>query len=129
MTGSRLQQKFSDFQSALATLEKGLAMAKDELDRDGVIQRFEFTYELAWKTMKIWLADRGVRAGNPRDVFAAALENDLIKNGNLWPELYESRNLTSHTYKESTAIEVFEEIKTKALSAFKEFVEEMKKHV
>ncbi len=127
MTDARLQQRFDDFRSALASLEQGLALAKDELHRDGVIQRFEFTYELAWKTMKLWLAGKDVFVGNPKDALTAALENGLIADGNLWSDLHKCRNLTSHTYDKTTAEQVFETIAHHAMSAFRDFVTRMKK--
>ena len=122
MSKERLLQRLSDFESALSALEEGLDIAKDDLHRDGVIQRFEFTYELAWKTMKLWLADKDVFVGNPKDALSAALENGLIADGNLWSDLHRCRNLTSHTYNETTAIEVYNAIRKEALPAFHDFV-------
>lgn len=125
MSDERLQQRFTDFKSALAALEHGLAVAKDDLHRDGVIQRFEFTYELAWKTMKLWLAGKDVLVGNPKDALTAALENGLISDGNLWSDLHKCRNLTSHTYDKVTAEQVFNAIKADALPAFRDFVKRL----
>lgn len=127
MHEARLQQRFSDYRKALASLEKGLAMAEDELHRDGIIQRFEFTYELAWKTMKLWLAGKDVSVGNAKDALRAALENGLIADGNLWSALHRCRNPTSHTYNETTAVEVYGAIRTEALPAFHDFAARMER--
>ncbi len=125
MSDDRLKQRLSDFKKALASLEQGLAIAEDELHRDGIIQRFEFTYELAWKTMKLWLAGKDVMVGNAKDALKAALENGLITDGNLWSALHRCRNLTSHTYNEATAEEVFNAIRAEALPAFRDFAARM----
>lgn len=122
MTDERFIQRYDDYKNALKSLEDGLVMAKDELHRDGVIQRFEFTYEMAWKTMKLWLADKDVFVGNAKDALQAALENGLITDGNLWSALHQSRNLTSHTYDKVTAEKVYDSIRRDAMPAFRDFV-------
>ncbi|HXF29559.1 MAG TPA: nucleotidyltransferase substrate binding protein [Chlamydiales bacterium] len=69
-------------------------------EQAGAIQSFEFSYEMAWKTMKRILEKRGVEAQSPRDVFRHAARNGLISDPELWFVFLEKRNLTSHTYKE-----------------------------
>lgn len=125
MTDERFIQRYDDYKNALKSLEDGLVMAKDELHRDGVIQRFEFTYELAWKTMKLWLADKDVFVGNAKDALQAALQNGLITDGNLWSALHQSRNLTSHTYNKVTAEKVFDAIRRDAMPAFRDFAKRL----
>jgi len=80
--------------------------------RSGVIQNFEFTYELAWKAIRNWLAENYgkslVDGVTRKELFRLAAENKLIENVQLWFEFHYFRNLTSHTYEEKTAIEVFQ---------------------
>lgn len=103
----RYKQRLDDFGRALLKLEQGVHQAMDDLGRDGVIQRFEFTYEQAWKTMKLWLAAKGIDARNPKDVLGAALDQGLIDDGNLWSDIHSNRNLMSHTYNVEEAQRVF----------------------
>lgn len=121
----RFEQRFADYKQALASLEDGLVIARDELHRDGIIQRFEFTYELVWKTIKLWLETKDVFVGNAKDALRAGLENGLITDGNLWSSLHQSRNLTSHTYDVVTAERVYEAIRHQALPAFKDLVQRL----
>ncbi|PCI59662.1 MAG: nucleotidyltransferase [Gammaproteobacteria bacterium] len=80
--------------------------------RSGVIQNFEFTYELAWKAIRTWIAENQgkslVDGITRKELFRLAAENKLIENVKPWFEFHYFRNLTSHTYEEQTAIEVFQ---------------------
>jgi nucleotidyltransferase substrate binding protein (TIGR01987 family) len=77
----------------------------EHLDTDqnkaGAVQAFEFCYELCWKFMKRALAQNGVEASSPRDVFRKAALNKLIDDPEIWFEFLERRNITSHTYEEA----------------------------
>jgi len=95
---------------AHTTFKKGLLAAETELERDGAIQRFEFTYELAWKTMKRILAFKGLDVTSPRDVFREAAKQKLIDNPSAWFEFIKKRNLTVHTYNQDCADEIFESL-------------------
>ena len=115
---TRYAQRLADFRKALFRLREGLAEARTELNRDGVIQRFEFTYEQAWKTVKLWLAHKNIDVRNAKDALQAGLEQGLITDGNLWSRVHESRNLTSHTYDEATAEKVYGFIRQEGCVAF-----------
>jgi nucleotidyltransferase substrate binding protein (TIGR01987 family) len=109
---------------ALVSLEGVLARANDSelmssLDevtryglKSGAIQNFEFTYELAWKFMKRWLegnlGSTYVDGVSRRELFRLAAESRLIGNVDQWMDYHHARNLTSHTYDEAKAQEVFE---------------------
>jgi nucleotidyltransferase substrate binding protein (TIGR01987 family) len=67
-------------------------------DKAGAVQAFEFSYELAWKTMKKVLEDRGQITGSPKDTFRKAVAEGLIEDPELWFNFQEKRNLTVHTY-------------------------------
>lgn len=72
-----------------------------------MIQRFEFTMELAWKTLKEYLENSGFEdVKTPRDALKTAYEIDLIEDELLWLDMLKARNLTSHIYDENTAVEI-----------------------
>ncbi|OGC07703.1 hypothetical protein A2526_04045 [candidate division WOR-1 bacterium RIFOXYD2_FULL_36_8] len=112
-----LIQAINSLQSSLAVAcsEKEMSSmsdaAKDTI-RAGVIQNFEFTYELCWKFMKRWLSNNlgsvYIDGLNRRELFRIAAEHQLIKNVEEWMEYHDSRNETVHTYDKTTAQEVFE---------------------
>lgn len=81
-----------------------LVEAKSPLEKTGAIQRFEFCYELAWKTMRRILIKKGLEANNPRDVFRLAAANGLIDSPELWFESIRKRNL----YDEDLAEAIFD---------------------
>lgn len=91
-------------------LKKGLLEAKSELEIAGVIQAFEFCYELAWKTMKRILLIRGVDVFSPKQTFRAAAMEGLISQAEVWFDFVELRNLTVHTYSEETAHKIYHQL-------------------
>jgi len=92
--------------------DNNLDKVKDDLDRAGIIQYFEFCFELSWKTLKKILSFKGELVSNlgPRDVFRVSAKYNLIRDPELWFEFLEHRNLSSHTYKEATAKYVFSQL-------------------
>ena len=82
-----------------------------EILRDSVIQRFEYTYELAWKTMKRWLeinlGSVYVDGVSRKEMFRLAAENHLIEDTLKWFSFHQARNQTSHVYNEEVAEDVF----------------------
>lgn len=90
----------SNLLKARQVFERFRRHLETEQEQAGAIQAFEFTYEMAWKTMKRILAKRGVEAQSPRDTFREAARNKLISHPEPWFIFLEKRNLTSHTYKE-----------------------------
>lgn len=94
---------------------------------DGVIQRFEFTYELAWKLMKAYLEYEGTtNVNSPRSAFKEAFAAGLIINGDVWIDMINDLNLTVHTYNEQLAQEIYERVKEKYYPAFVAFTDRMK---
>lgn len=99
----RWRQRFSNLKKALALLKEAVSNeGLNRLEQEGLIQRFEYSFELAWKTMKDFLESRGVDAIFPRDVVKAGFSTGLIVDGELWLEMLEGRNRLSHTYNEET---------------------------
>ncbi|KKP95068.1 MAG: Nucleotidyltransferase substrate binding protein, HI0074 family [candidate division TM6 bacterium GW2011_GWE2_36_25] len=93
---------------AQRAFDEAVAKAQTQLERDGAIQRFEFTYELLWKMLKKVLAFKGLNINNPRDVFREAAKEHLIEDPKIWFEVIKKRNMTTHIYSEMYAKEIFE---------------------
>lgn len=125
---SRLKERSAEYCKALKQLQKAIAQPKNEFIRDAVIQRFEFTYELSWKTIKLMLHEEGIESATPRRVFQDALQAEFILDGNLWSAIQKQRNLTSHTYDELIAEQVYVFIVEEAESAFVELAEVIKNY-
>ncbi len=115
-----------DFLKALTRLEESLALPKDDITRDSSIQRFEFTLDLAWKTIKTHLEEyRGVRCTSPKGYFREAFQEGLIDNDPFWLELVDLRNETVHTYQEALAERVYDQL-AKATEYFNRLAERLK---
>ena len=104
--------KLEDLKSALSRLKDGIGIAKNDLDRDGVIQRFEFTFELVWKAIQEHARLSGLDVVSPRDAFRVAADLKLIENPEEWFVFLKDRNETAHLYSESRAREIFSHIPT-----------------
>ena len=107
----RWQQRFANFTKALNQINSAADLAKQrrlsELERQGLIQAFEYTHELAWKTMKDFLESKGNTAVyGSRDATREIFKLGLIKNGDVWMDMIKNRNRSSHTYNEETANEI-----------------------
>ncbi|MGN0468309.1 MAG: HI0074 family nucleotidyltransferase substrate-binding subunit [Acutalibacteraceae bacterium] len=124
-------EKLNKFSDAIKSLDDALneyEKYKITSSRDGVIQRFEFCTELAWKSTREYLINEGyVDINSPKSVMKQAYADNLIDDEQTWLELLYSRNLTSHIYDENTASEIFENIKNKYLSLFKQLSQKLKK--
>lgn len=124
MDTERLQERIVYYLKAFVQLGKAIQQPKNEFLRDSVIQRFEFTYELAWKLLKIRLEAESVIARTPREVLQEALQAGFIEDGNAWSELQKTRNLTSHTYDEALAEQVYNYIVNKGCCLFTELAKQ-----
>lgn len=92
---------------ALTRLESALAQPVNEFVRDSAIQRFEFTFELLWKSLKGYAEESGVEAYSPRDSLRTAFQLGVIQDSPDWFQMLQDRNLTSHTYNEVTAEAIY----------------------
>ncbi len=96
------------FKKAFGKLDESLNLPKNEIVRDSAIQRFEFTFELLWKTFKAMLEEKGAKELYfPRDVIKEAFRAKLIEENEEWLDMLESRNQTSHLYKEEMAEKIY----------------------
>lgn len=134
----RWEQRFDNYVRAFEKLSQSVAFIHsaygEELDdenfdsvlsemiKEGLIQRFEYTHELAWKVMKDYAAFQGnPNISGSRDAIREAFQMQLIHDGTTWMDMIESRNKTSHTYNESTANEIFKKILNDYFPVFLEF--------
>ncbi len=123
----RLEERKFDLENAFQRLKEALQENETELAIDGTLHRFEFTFELAWKTMKDYLEYNGVieHTGSPREVIQAAFKQGLIENGEDWIAMMLSRNSLSHLYDEKTSREIYDLIKNKYLFLLKEVLQKL----
>ena len=104
----RWKQRFSNYQKALRQLQKFIDKGElSELEEQGLIKSFEYTYELAWNTLKDFLEFQGHSdIFGSRDALRKAFQVGIIEDGEVWMDMIKSRNRTSHTYNEETAKEI-----------------------
>jgi len=139
----RWEQRFSNYEKALEKLHQAVEKIKtdfklddegkidddeflDDIIKEGLIQRFEYTHELAWNVMKDFLGEIGeVKMFGSKDATKEAFAAELIKDGEIWMDMVQSRNKTSHTYNEETADEIFLKIMHQYHPAFLAFRDKM----
>ncbi len=100
--------QLDELKKALSRLEEALALPKNDIVRDSVIQRFEFTVELSWKALQKFLQASGIpETLTPKNVFREAAKLNLVNDPEAWIKFIDDRNLSSHTYRESLAEQVY----------------------
>ncbi len=95
---------------ALKSLESGYKPKPTELERDGIIQRFEYSLDLCWKTSKKVLLSNGIESDSPKNVMRELGQLGWIHDVSIWLDYIEKRNLTSHMYNEEIANQIFQVI-------------------
>ena len=125
-TDVRWHQRLQSFRRAYSRLSDGAHIAEQRelspLEKQGLIQAFEFTHELAWNVLKDYLESQGLEGvigskGATREAF----KNGLLADGEVWMDMIKSRNQTSHTYNEETANEITAAILTRYCAQFSQF--------
>jgi nucleotidyltransferase substrate binding protein (TIGR01987 family) len=119
----RWKQRFDNYGKAFHELKENLALANDrplsKLEKQGVIQGFEYTHELAWNLLKDYLEFQGhVGLIGSRDTTREAFKRGLMGDGEVWMEMIKSRNLTSHAYDRDTAEQIYTAIVTRYFTEF-----------
>jgi nucleotidyltransferase substrate binding protein (TIGR01987 family) len=111
------RERFSERQAAVlnaaARLVEVAALPETDIVRDAAIQRFEFTFELVWKTLQLYLEHEGLESSGPRAVLKKAFVIKLISDqdeGDVWLQMLDDRNLTSHAYDEMLAVRIYTRI-------------------
>ena len=113
VTIEQIRLKKENYHHAFMRLQAALRKDADADDMylDATIQRFEFCFELAWKLMKAVLEYEGIEANSPRSCIREGWKQGLISNAEAWLEMMEKRNLSSHTYDENVAREIYHDVK------------------
>lgn len=116
----RFEERQSDYKKALLKLKEALQEEPTEIVIDGILHRYEFTFELAWKTIKDYLEYMGIvnKVESPRENIQLAYQQGIINDGELWIEMMLSRNSLSHLYDEETSRKIYNDIKNKYIQAF-----------
>jgi len=126
----RWKQRFSNYKKAFATLKNAVELAASreltDLEKQGMIQGFEFTFELAWNVMKDYLEEQGVTGiMGSKNAVRHAFNKDLIEDGQIWMDMIKDRNLAAHSYDEQTAEDLVAAIIKIYFNQFAVFAEKM----
>ena len=125
----RWKQRFANYNKALNQLSEGIAnngLNPASIIKEGIIQRFEFTHELAWKVMKDYLEYEGYQnVSGSRTATREAFNKGLLTRGQVWMDMIESRNNTVHTYNENILEDEFKNIVNNYFQIFIEFQTKM----
>ena len=125
---TRCKQRFANYEKSLGHLKTTVEKdSLNDIEKAGLIQFFEVTFELSWKVMKDFLTAEGYEVKSPRDSIKTAFEYGLIENGTLWLEALEKRNLASHTYDDNILEELEELIINTYYPLFNDLKEILKK--
>ncbi len=108
---TKKESQLQDLQTAAKRLQEALAIRKDDIVRDAVIQRFEFTFELLWKLLATILQENGMEFRGIKTVFRDAARIEIINDPEEWFSYLEARNLTTHTYDLEVAEKVYQTVK------------------
>ena len=111
----RWHQRLQSYSKALKQLSYIISETKkrtlNDIEKQGLIQAFEFTHELSWNLLKDYFEDQGNQSiTGSKDAFREAFKMDIIQDGEAWMETIKSRNKTSHTYNQSTANEIHDKV-------------------
>lgn len=120
---NRSRERFEDFCKALNKLNEAMQEEPTEIVIDGTLQRYEFTFELEWKTMKDYLEYMGIidNLASPRGIIQKAFQANIIDDGEIWINMMLDRNYLSHLYDENKSRERYDNIKNKYIQQFEEF--------
>ncbi|MEI8128732.1 MAG: nucleotidyltransferase substrate binding protein [bacterium] len=130
MQDIRWKQRFDNFEKAYFLLKEAVEKKYlSDLEKEGAIQRFEYTFELAWKTLKDYMAEQGIVAKFPTEVIKEGFKVEVIKEGEKWIEMLKTRNSTVHEYNQDKFNEIFDNISNKYLTALTELYEFFKEKI
>jgi len=124
----RWKQRFSNFKKATMQLTESIEKGElNKLEVQGLIQCFEYTFELAWKTLKDYLEEEGLSVKSPRETIQIAFQSEFITDGHAWIDALEKRNLMAHTYDEARANEAEILIREKYFQIIQELCSKLEK--
>jgi nucleotidyltransferase substrate binding protein (TIGR01987 family) len=113
MSRERFSERQADVRESAVRLTEAVGQTESDLIRDATIQRFEFTFEVVWKTLKLYLEHQGHECGGPRSTLKKAFAENLIstpEEADRWFQMLEDRNLTTHAYDEALAVRIYRNI-------------------
>ena len=123
---TRWRQRLENLSKAYSLLSEAAGSQElSRLEQEGLIKRFEYTFELAWKTAKDYLEAKGLSVTYPRDVLKQAFQSGLVRDGEAWLEMLESRNTLAHTYDEARFNEAVERVRERFFPAIRELVDRL----
>lgn len=123
----RWRQRFTNLENAYLFLKQGLAISSpDPFQEAGIIQSFEFTFELSWKTLKDFLESMGTTVTFAREIIKEAFAAQIIQDGTLWLEMLEKRNILSHNYNRSQATHAVKLIRERYFQGIEQVYIELK---
>ncbi|HLD45765.1 MAG TPA: nucleotidyltransferase substrate binding protein [bacterium] len=127
----RWQQRFQNFKKAFAQLEQAVALkTPDIIQQQGIVQCFEYNFELSWKTLQDFLStERGYSdIKGPRPVLEQAFQDGILRDGVTWLDMLKSRNLTAHLYDEEEVLQILKKIREDYFPLFSELKLFFEKH-
>ena len=126
-----LEKRKKVLAKATERLKEALNEKETEIAIDGTLHRFEFTFELAWKTMKDLMEYNGIieSTGSPREVLRTAFQNGIIEDGEAWINMMLARNSLSHLYDEETSRKIYKDIKEKYIVLIEKLNEVLEKQI
>ncbi|WP_421826297.1 HI0074 family nucleotidyltransferase substrate-binding subunit [Larkinella sp.] len=124
----RWEQRFGNFRKALSQLNKFIKKGElNELEEQGLIKAFEYTYELAWKTLQDFLREKGyAQIAGPKPVIEQAFQDGYI-DGFAWVRMHKSRNLTNSAYEEEVSSELINDIRSEHIQSLSNFAFRLEK--
>lgn len=127
----RFEERKQDLAKATERLKEALNEEETEIAIDGTLHRFEFTFELAWKTMKDLMEYNGIieSTGSPREVLKNAFQNGIIEDGETWINMMLARNSLSHLYDEEASRKIYKDIKEKYIALIEKLNEVLEKQI
>ena len=105
-----MNEVFDSFKKSLQRLDEVLKAEKTVINRDAAIQRFEFTVELAWKSIQQFLRSQKIICRSPKECLQESFKFGLVNDDSLWIKMIDDRNLTAHTYNEALAEEIYDRL-------------------
>jgi len=126
----RWKQRFQNYKKALTSLKSAVELASQreltDLEKQGMIQCFEFTFELAWNTLKDYLEEQGITGIiGSKNAVRHAFNEGVIEDGDVWMDMINDRNLASHVYDEETANNLYNAIKSNYYFQFNKLNEKL----
>ena len=123
----RFIERKQDLTNATKRLKEALEQEETDIVIDGVLHRYEFTFELAWKTLKDYLEYLGIpmNTGSPREVIKESFAHNLISDGETWIKMMLARNSLSHLYDEETSRKIYVAIKNEYIHELEKLVESL----